>query len=109
VQKLLENDPAVTRLLERNPFPDKRPVFVRAVFYDYTYSAADEKAKGIWWDRRRVGLYMLPVGRPRLTARFLAKAKNAARRVPTIHCRHKRDRRLCDVAIAPCALWLFGR
>jgi predicted DCC family thiol-disulfide oxidoreductase YuxK len=57
VQKLLENDPAVTKLLERNPFPDKRPVFVRAVFYDYTYSAADQKAKGIWWDRRRVGLY----------------------------------------------------
>jgi hypothetical protein len=57
VQKLLENDPAVTSLLEKNPFSDKRPAYVRAVFYDYTYSGADEKAKGIWWDRRRLGLY----------------------------------------------------
>jgi hypothetical protein len=57
VQKLLENDPAVTGLLERNPFADKRPVHVRAVFYDYTYSSADQKADGVWWDRRRLGLY----------------------------------------------------
>jgi predicted DCC family thiol-disulfide oxidoreductase YuxK len=57
LQKLLENDPAVTRLLEKNPFPDKRPDYVRAVFYDYTFSDADKKAKGIWWNRRRLGLY----------------------------------------------------
>jgi predicted DCC family thiol-disulfide oxidoreductase YuxK len=57
VQRLLENEPAVTALLEKNPFPDKPPVYVRAQFYDYTYARRAEKAKGIWWDRRLLGLY----------------------------------------------------
>jgi len=57
VQKLLENDPAVTSLLRTNPFADKPPLFIRAQFYEYTYSSSAEKAKGIWWDRRLLGLY----------------------------------------------------
>jgi predicted DCC family thiol-disulfide oxidoreductase YuxK len=57
VQRLLENEPAVTALLEKNPFPDKPPVYVRARFYDYTYASTEEKAKGLWWDRRLLGLY----------------------------------------------------
>jgi hypothetical protein len=54
---LLENAPAVTALLEKNPFPDKPPVYVRAQFYEYTYTGSEEKAKGLWWDRRSLGLY----------------------------------------------------
>ena len=57
VQRLLENEPTVTALLETNPFPDKPPMYVRAQFYEYTYADSDEKAKGIWWDRRSLGLY----------------------------------------------------
>ena len=57
MQRLLENEPTVTALLETNPFADKPPVFVRAEFYDYTYAGSDEKARGIWWDRRPLGLY----------------------------------------------------
>ncbi len=57
VQKLLENDPAVTSLLRTNPFVDKPPLFIRAKFYEYSYSSSAEKAKGIWWDRRLLGLY----------------------------------------------------
>jgi Lipase maturation factor len=57
LQRLLENEPAVTALLEENPFPDKPPVYVRAQFYDYTYVGSEEKAKGLWWDRRSLGLY----------------------------------------------------
>jgi predicted DCC family thiol-disulfide oxidoreductase YuxK len=57
IQKLLENDPAVTSLLQKNPFADKPPLFVRAQFYEYTYSSSAEKAKGIWWRRRPLGLY----------------------------------------------------
>jgi predicted DCC family thiol-disulfide oxidoreductase YuxK len=58
LQKLLENDPAVTSLLRINPFAGKpAPLFVRAQFYQYTYSNSAQKAKGIWWDRRRLGLY----------------------------------------------------
>jgi len=55
LQKLLENDPAVTTLLAKNPFADKAPVYVRAQFYEYTY--ADAGQKGQWWDRRLLGLY----------------------------------------------------
>jgi len=54
---LLENAPAVTALLEKNPFPDKPPVYVRAQFYRYTYTGSEEKAKGLWWERRALGLY----------------------------------------------------
>ena len=57
LQRLLENEPTVTALLEKNPFPEKAPLYVRAEFYEYTYAANEEKAKGIWWDRRLLGLY----------------------------------------------------
>jgi predicted DCC family thiol-disulfide oxidoreductase YuxK len=57
LQKLLENEPAVTALLEKNPFANKPPRYVRAQFYDYTYSGSGEKAQGLWWDRRLLGSY----------------------------------------------------
>jgi hypothetical protein len=57
LERLLENEPTVTALLAKNPFPDKPPVYVRAEFYDYTYAGSDDKAKGIWWNRRLLGLY----------------------------------------------------
>jgi predicted DCC family thiol-disulfide oxidoreductase YuxK len=55
LERLLENEPTVTALLEKNPFPDKPPTYVRAQFHDYTYAGGDEKAQ--WWDRRLLGLY----------------------------------------------------
>ena len=57
LERLLENEPAVTALLEKNPFPDKPPLYVRAQFYDYTYADREEAAKGLWWDRRLLGPY----------------------------------------------------
>lgn len=57
LEKLLHNEPAVTALLARNPFPDKPPLYIRARFYDYTYSDAAAKARGLWWERRLLGLY----------------------------------------------------
>jgi predicted DCC family thiol-disulfide oxidoreductase YuxK len=57
LRRLLENDPAVTALLRKNPFPDRPPVYVRAQFYEYTYSNPQEKARGLWWQRRPLGLY----------------------------------------------------
>jgi predicted DCC family thiol-disulfide oxidoreductase YuxK len=57
LEELLRNEPAVTALLESNPFPDKPPLYVRAKFYDYTYSDASAKARGQWWERRLLGLY----------------------------------------------------
>ena len=60
VQKLLENDPAVTSLLRTNPFANKAPLFIRAQFYEYTFANSDEKARGIWWHRLLLGLYFPP-------------------------------------------------
>jgi predicted DCC family thiol-disulfide oxidoreductase YuxK len=62
LRKVLQNEPSVIALMERNPFPDGPPTYVRAEFYDYTYSSPAEKSQGIWWDRRLLGLYF-PVAR----------------------------------------------
>ena len=48
LQRVPENESVMTALLEKNPFPDKPPVHVRAVFYDYSYANREEKAKGVW-------------------------------------------------------------
>jgi predicted DCC family thiol-disulfide oxidoreductase YuxK len=57
LQRLLENEPAVTALLDKNPFPDEPPRYVRAAFFDYRFSDAAAKARGLWWERRYLGLY----------------------------------------------------
>jgi predicted DCC family thiol-disulfide oxidoreductase YuxK len=57
LEKVLENEPTVTALLARNPFPDRPPVYIRAKFYDYTYSDNQGRINGRWWDRRLLGLY----------------------------------------------------
>jgi hypothetical protein len=57
LERLLANEPTVTALLAHNPFADRPPKYVRAQFYDYTYANRAERAKGIWWDRRLLGLY----------------------------------------------------
>jgi lipase maturation factor 1 len=56
-ERLLENAPAVTALLEKNPFPEKPPTYVRAEFYEYTFANSGERATGQCWDRRLLGLY----------------------------------------------------
>ncbi len=56
--RLLENDPAVTRLLARNPFPDQPPRYVRAILFKYEFtSAAEHRSSGAWWKRREIGEY----------------------------------------------------
>jgi hypothetical protein len=57
LERLLENEPAVTALLEKNPFADQRPQYIRAQFYDYTFAGGEEKSQGLWWRRRALGLY----------------------------------------------------
>lgn len=67
LQRILENEPTVMALLARNPFPDKPPVYVRAEFYDYHFTDAAQKARGLWWTRRSLGLYF-PVVRLKAAA-----------------------------------------
>jgi hypothetical protein len=60
--KLLEGDPAVVRLLRRNPFPDAPPVRVRARYYRYRFTSRQKRREtGMWWMRELVGDYMPPV------------------------------------------------
>jgi len=57
LQRVLENEPTVMALLANNPFPQQAPLYVRAEFYDYKFSDRALKEKGLWWDRRSLGLY----------------------------------------------------
>jgi uncharacterized membrane protein YhdT len=60
--RLLEGDRAILRLLRRNPFPDRPPVYVRAMLYHYRFSSlAELRATGAWWVRTPVGEFSPPV------------------------------------------------
>ena len=57
--RLLEGSLEVLSLLEKNPFPNKPPRFIRAVKYRYHFSHFDTKKKeGAWWTREYVGSYL---------------------------------------------------
>ena len=56
---LLENKPEVTRLFERNPFPETPPRYVRARFYRYRFTTAAEKREtGAWWKSHELREYL---------------------------------------------------
>ncbi len=60
--RLLQGKPEVLALLEKNPFPNKPPRFIRASLYDYHFTTADERrASGAWWKRERTGEYCPPL------------------------------------------------
>jgi len=60
--RLLQGSPEVLALLERNPFSDHPPRFVRAELYAYSFTeSAERRASGGWWRRERVGQYLEPV------------------------------------------------
>ncbi|HUE36318.1 MAG TPA: lipase maturation factor family protein, partial [Candidatus Acidoferrum sp.] len=60
--RLLQGSPQVLALLEKNPFPNKPPVYIRAEVYDYHFTnAAERRATGAWWEREFIGDYLPPV------------------------------------------------
>lgn len=65
VLRLLEGAPDVLALLEKNPFPEGPPRYIRAVLYDYRFTTSTERARtGAWWNREWSGLYLRPVSLP---------------------------------------------
>jgi predicted DCC family thiol-disulfide oxidoreductase YuxK len=59
---LLENKQEVIGLLERDPFPDRPPRYVRASFYRYRFTTSSERGQtGAWWKRQELGEYLQPV------------------------------------------------
>ena len=58
LRRLKSADPAVLRLLARDPFDGRRPSDVRASLYDYRFTTrAERKATGDWWMREYLGPY----------------------------------------------------
>jgi len=56
--RLLEGAPEVTALLEKNPFPNAPPRYIRAVGYDYHFTNFTERrTTGDWWRREQKRLY----------------------------------------------------
>ena len=67
--RLLANDTDVLKLFAKNPFPDKPPIQIRAVLWQYWFTTMHEKrTTGLWWRRQMLGLYaptleLMPDGR----------------------------------------------
>ena len=59
VAKLLQGSPEVNGLLEKNPFPDRPPRYIRAMVFEYTFTGWGSKD---WWKREPLGTYLPPVG-----------------------------------------------
>jgi hypothetical protein len=63
--RLLQGSPEVLRLLGSNPFPDRPPLMVRALLYDYAFTDREtRKRTGAWWQRQLLGLYFPPCSLP---------------------------------------------
>ena len=57
--RLLQGSHDVTGLLARDPFPDKPPRYVRAMFYRYRFTKLDElRQTGAWWKRQELREYL---------------------------------------------------
>ncbi len=60
--RLLENEPAVTGLLENNPFPAAPPRYLRATTREYRFTTALKRRKtGRWWTAGPPIEYLPPV------------------------------------------------
>ena len=57
--RLLQGSPEVLALLEKNPFPNHPPRYLRAELYDYQFANfAERRATGAWWKREPLGEYL---------------------------------------------------
>ena len=66
---LLSGYQPVLKLLAHDPFPGQKPLYIRALLYDYTFSTpAEKKQTGNLWKRRLIGEYsdicQLPIYQP---------------------------------------------
>ncbi len=59
IVRLLQGSRDVDGLLARNPFPDRPPRFVRAMFYRYRFTTREERRQtGAWWKRQELREYL---------------------------------------------------
>lgn len=61
--RLLLRSPSVIHLFAGNPFPDG-PKYVRTIVWRYKFSTPQQKRQqGLWWTRKKLGLYAPPLER----------------------------------------------
>jgi hypothetical protein len=59
VISLLHGKPQVVALFDRNPFSRSPPRYIRATFYRYRFTTAQEhRESGTWWKRQELGEYL---------------------------------------------------
>jgi hypothetical protein len=59
IYRLLQGSQEVNGLLANNPFPDKPPRYLRAMFYRYRFTTVDElRRTGAWWKREELREYL---------------------------------------------------
>jgi hypothetical protein len=67
VVRLLDGSRDVNGLLARNPFPDKPPHYIRAMFYRYRFTTSEERRQtGAWWKRQELREYLPTISRDQL-------------------------------------------
>jgi hypothetical protein len=60
-EHLLRGTPQVMALLRKNPFPDRPPLMLRVVRYNYHFTTpAERRRSGHWWRRNPRDLYVAP-------------------------------------------------
>ena len=60
--RLLQGSSDVLQLLDKNPFPDRPPRYMRAMLYDYHFTdPATRSSTGAWWRREPIGVYVPPI------------------------------------------------
>jgi hypothetical protein len=52
--RLLQGSPEVLALLEKNPFPEKPPKYIRAISDDYSFTRTVDRN---WWSREPTAIY----------------------------------------------------
>jgi lipase maturation factor 1 len=59
IYRLLQGSQQVNSLLANNPFPDRPPRYIRAMFYRYRFTTSDElRHSGAWWKREELREYL---------------------------------------------------
>ena len=67
IVRLLEGSRDVSGLLAHNPFPDKPPHYIRAMFYRYRFTNSEERRQtGAWWKRQELREYLPTISRDQL-------------------------------------------
>jgi hypothetical protein len=56
--RLLDGKPEVKPFFSRDPFPDKPPIAIRALLYEYRFTTTAERARTAdWWVRTPRGVF----------------------------------------------------